>query len=73
MSFHSKLEFLSLASFSNLGAYPRAPEKCSTREGSGLPTNIRLDWKSLPGANTVAYYKMLYLTAVKSFITLAPM
>jgi len=26
----------------------------------------------LPGTNTLAYYKNLYLTAVKSFITLTP-
>jgi hypothetical protein len=35
-------------------------------------TNIRLGWKGVPGTNTLAYYKNLYLTAVKSFITLAP-
>jgi hypothetical protein len=37
-----------------------------------LPTNIRLDWKDLPGTNAQAYYEKSYLTAVKSFITLAP-
>ncbi len=26
-------------------------------EGWGLPTNIRLGWKSLPGTNTLAYYE----------------
>ncbi len=36
------------------------------------PTNIRLGWKSLPGTNTLASYKNPYITAVKSFITLAP-
>ncbi len=37
-----------------------------------LPTNVRLGWKSLPRTNTLAYYKSLEITAVKSFITLAP-
>ncbi len=35
------------------------------------PTNIRLDWKGLPGSNALAYYEKPQLTAVKSFITLA--
>jgi hypothetical protein len=40
----------------------------------GLVTNIRLGWKDLPRTNavTITYYKKLKLTAVKSFITLAP-
>jgi len=37
-----------------------------------LPANIRLGWKSLPGANALAYYENGQLTAQKSFITLAP-
>jgi hypothetical protein len=37
-----------------------------------LSANTRPGWKALPGANTLAYYKNLKLTAVKSFITLAP-
>jgi hypothetical protein len=37
-----------------------------------LPTKIRLGWKVLPGANTLAYYAQLKLTAIKIFITLAP-
>ncbi len=38
-----------------------------------LPTNIRLDWKDLPGTNALlAYYEKTQLTAVKSFITLVP-
>jgi hypothetical protein len=35
-----------------------------------LPTNIRLGWKSLPGTNTLADYKHLSITPVKSFMTL---
>ncbi len=35
-----------------------------------LPANIRQDWKSLPGTNTLAYCKDSYGTSVKSFITL---
>jgi hypothetical protein len=34
-----------------------------------LPANVRLGWKSPPG--TLAYYEKAYITAVKSFITLA--
>jgi hypothetical protein len=34
-----------------------------------LPTNIR---PKLPGRNVLAYYEKSLLTAVKSFITLAP-
>ncbi len=37
-----------------------------------LPTNIRLSWKGLQGTNTLAFYKTSQLTAVRSFITLAP-
>jgi hypothetical protein len=37
-----------------------------------LSTNNRLGWSVLPGANTLAYYKNLKLTAVKVLITLAP-
>ncbi len=33
---------------------------------------VRLCWKSLPGTNTLAYYKDSQITVVKSFITLAP-
>jgi hypothetical protein len=36
---------------------------------SGAPE--RLDWKGLPGTNTLAYYKNSYITDKKSFITLA--
>ncbi len=28
-------------------------------QASGLPTNIRLDRKGLPGTNTLAYYEIL--------------
>ncbi len=33
---------------------------------------VRLDWKSLPGANTTYYYENSKITVVKSFITLGP-
>jgi hypothetical protein len=36
------------------------------------PTNIRLGWKGMPGTNTLAYYKNLQITAVKSFISSGP-
>jgi hypothetical protein len=34
----------------------------------GLPANIRLEWKSMEVVNTLAYYDMEKITAVKSFI-----
>jgi hypothetical protein len=37
----------------------------------GLPKIIRLGWKGMPGTNTPAYYKHLYITDIISFITLA--
>ncbi len=36
-----------------------------------LPTNIRLGWKGLPGANTESYFINLLFTTVKRIITLA--
>ena len=37
-----------------------------------LPANVRLDWKGLPGKNTLAYYENP-LIAIKNFlITLGP-
>ncbi len=36
-----------------------------------LPTNIRLGWKSMQVANTLAYYDTAIITAVKSFIVQA--
>jgi hypothetical protein len=37
----------------------------------GLPANIRLKWKSMEVGNTLAYYDMATITAVKSFIVQA--
>jgi hypothetical protein len=37
-----------------------------------LPTNIRLGWKSMQVANTLAYYDAAIITTVKSFIVHAP-
>ncbi len=36
-----------------------------------LPANIRLGWKSMQVANTLAYYYTTLITAVKSFIVKA--
>ncbi len=33
---------------------------------------VKIDYKSFPVTNILAYYESSYLTAVKSFITLAP-
>ena len=37
-----------------------------------LPTNIRLGWKSVQVANTLAYCDTAIIIAVKSFIVQAP-
>ncbi len=37
-----------------------------------LPTNIRLEWNLMAATNTLAYYEMAKITAVKSFIVQAP-
>jgi len=37
-----------------------------------LNVNIRLKWKSMEVANTLAYYNTVTITAVKSFIGQAP-
>ena len=37
-----------------------------------LPSNIRLGWKWIEVANTLAYYKTTTITAVKGFIVQAP-
>jgi hypothetical protein len=36
------------------------------------PTDIRLGWFGLPGANTLAYYENSQLTAGECFLTLGP-
>jgi hypothetical protein len=35
-----------------------------------LPTNVRLEWKGMEVANTLVYYNMAAIYAVKSFITM---
>ncbi len=51
-------------------AYPsEASFRCSTLD---LLANDKLDWKGLPGTNTLAYYENPYITTVKRFIGLAP-
>ncbi len=37
-----------------------------------LPENIRLGWKSLKVTNTLTYLEYSCITAVNSFISLAP-
>jgi hypothetical protein len=37
-----------------------------------LPANIRLEWKSIEVSNSLAYYDMATITAVKGFIVQAP-
>jgi hypothetical protein len=51
------------------GAYlSEAPFRCSTRVGPlAFATSIAPRWKSLPGTNTLAYYKKFVNYAQKSF------
>jgi len=50
-----------------------APLRCSTSGRLvGSPTNIRLGWKGLPGANILAYYENPLIAVVKSFIVQTP-
>jgi hypothetical protein len=57
MTFHNKLERLSLASLSI--AYPRVEhlKGTSLRYSPALPANIGLGWKGLPGKNALAYHE----------------
>ncbi len=42
----------------------------SLGQALALPTKVRLSWKGLPRANTLAYYKQSLITDLKCFITL---
>jgi hypothetical protein len=44
----------------------------SLGEAPALSANIRIGWKGLPEANTLAYYKNPQIMAVKGFIAQAP-
>ncbi len=55
---------------------PFQPEPTQVKHLSGtplygmalaLPTNIRLGWKGQPGTDTLAYYKLSYITTAKKF------
>jgi hypothetical protein len=61
----------SLMFASKAGAYPSVPTSYNLLIGQApaLPTNIRLGCKSLPGTNTLAYCKNLWITE-KSIKTL---
>jgi hypothetical protein len=77
MTFHNKLERLSLATFSSLvlylqvrpGAYTRVEhlKGASLGKAPALLENIRLDYKSLPGANVLANYKKVVTYGRKKF------
>jgi hypothetical protein len=56
------------------GAYPRVEHLKGAFfcEALALPSNIRLGWKGLLGANTLTYYNNPKIAAVKSFIVQAP-
>ncbi len=68
MNFSSKLECLSLATFSSLiecfGLRPVAYYGVEDHSGApprlalALIANIRLGWKSLPGTKTLDYYEL---------------
>ncbi len=49
-----------------------APINCMTCVGSGLNGQKCTRLEKLPGTNTLAYYRNTYITAVNSFITMAP-
>ncbi len=61
-----------------LWARPGAYQRLEHLKGSSIgkapafPIHIRLGWKGLPRGNTLAFYENSKLTAVKSFMTLAP-
>ncbi len=59
---------------SKAGAYlSEAPFICSTLgQALAFQTNTRLGRKGLSGANNLAYYEKLQLTAVKSFYNISP-
>ena len=68
MNFRNKLEFAPCKPFQDSivfggkpGAYPMTHLSGAHLLGRllALPTNNRLGWKGLPGANTITYYKNL--------------
>jgi hypothetical protein len=73
----NKLEHLSLANLSiqvkylrvRPGAYPRGTHLKDTPENVSLLTNVRLDWKGLPGTSALAYFKSLSVLKQKCLIT----
>ncbi len=81
-NFCNKHECLSSANLSSLVkclGVRLEPTRVKHLSGSPLqgrlltfPTNIRIGWINLPGANTLAYYENLYITDKKSFKTLTP-
>jgi hypothetical protein len=79
MSFHNKLECLSMTSFYRLvyclwaraGANPIERIRFFNRVTSSH-TDIRLGWKGLQVTNTLTYYEHSSITAEKSVITLEP-
>ena len=63
----------SLMIVGKVGAYlSEALFRRSTLHSLALSTNIRLGWKDLPEANTLAYYEHSSIKEVKGFITLVP-
>jgi hypothetical protein len=71
-NFRNKLAFvtgnpfhLSLMFVGTAGTYPSGTPKKNLL----LPANVRLGWKSLPGSNILAFYK---ISEEKRFLTLGP-
>ncbi len=48
------------------------PESGTTERRLAPNPKTKYSWKGLPETNTLAYYKYLLITAVKSFISLGP-
>jgi hypothetical protein len=49
-----------------------SPVRDSTLIGSSLTTNVRLGWKRMSVANTLAYYATAIIAVVKSFMVQTP-
>ncbi len=68
------LKYRSDSLWARPGAYPIVGhlKVYSIGQVPALQTDSWLGWKVLPWTNTLAYYEHLWITAIKSFITLGP-
>jgi len=47
-------------------------ESCKELHSGRLQPNIRIEWKLMRVSNTLAFYNVIMIAAVKSFISRAP-